>query len=99
MKSLTVNQLTIKITELTKKVTELESRLDALKSRDRGPASTRQMTEKDAERVIHGDLKDVSHMKAAKELSLSYGQVYSARGGYTFKSVAERTISERLEKV
>lgn len=49
--------------------------------------SLRTMTEDDAKRVVHGDLKDVSHGQAASALGLSYGQVYSARGGYTFKHV------------
>jgi hypothetical protein len=55
--------------------------------RDRGPTSTREMTEDDARRIMITDLKDASHRKAAEELGLSYGQVYSARNGYTFKGV------------
>lgn len=55
--------------------------------RDRGPESTREMTEDDARRVLLGDLKDKSHKDAATELGLSYGQVYSARKGFTFKYV------------
>lgn len=49
--------------------------------------SERSMTDTDAKRVMYGDLKDQSHGNAAKVLGLSYGQVYSARGGYTFKHV------------
>lgn len=45
------------------------------------------MTDEDARRVIFGDLKDVSYKAAADELGLSYGQVYSARKGYTFKPI------------
>jgi hypothetical protein len=45
------------------------------------------MTEEDARRVLMGDLKDESHKAAAEKLGLSYGQVYSCRGGYTFKAV------------
>ncbi len=44
------------------------------------------MTEADAKRVISGDLKDMKHGKAAEALGLSYGQVYSARKGFTFKT-------------
>ena len=97
MKTLTTAELTKVVSELTKKVTDLEERLSALKTRDRGPASTRAMTEKDAERIILGDLKDVSHKKAAEKLGLSYGQIYSARGGYTFKHIVDRARSERIE--
>lgn len=53
----------------------------------RGPKSTRQMTEDDAKRIMLGDLKDKSHKEAADTLGLSYGQIYSARGGFTFKEI------------
>jgi hypothetical protein len=53
----------------------------------KGPKSTREMTEDDARRVVHGDLKEVAIRKAAEVLGLSYGQVYSAKGGYTFKGI------------
>ena len=56
-------------------------------TRNRGPESTREMTVEDAKRIMLGDLKDKSHKDCATELGLSYGQVYSARGGYTFKEV------------
>ena len=52
----------------------------------RGPKSTRSMTEADAKRIMVGDLKDKSIKECLTELGLSYGQVYSARGGYTFKT-------------
>ncbi len=55
--------------------------------RDRGPESTREMTEDDARRLLLGDLAAKNHKEAAKELGLSYGQVYSARKGFTFKSI------------
>lgn len=57
--------------------------------RDRGPTSQREMTEADAKRVISGDLKDAKNGKAAEALGLSYGQVYSARKGFTFKTAAK----------
>ena len=58
--------------------------------RDRGPASQHEMTESDATRVILGDLKDAKHGKAAEALGLSYGQVYSARKGFTFKAIYQQ---------
>ena len=82
---------------VAEKVNELIERINALSKlphannsahgRDRGPKSTRVMTEDDAKRIMLGDLVDMSHKDAAEELGLSYGQVYSARFGYTFKSV------------
>lgn len=67
------------------KVNELVARANT--KRDRGPDSTRTMTEDDAKRIMLGDLKDMSHTKAAEALGLSYGQVYSARKGFTFKPI------------
>ena len=45
------------------------------------------MTENDARRVVFGDLANVPVKDAAEKLGLSYGQVYSAKNGYTFKTV------------
>jgi hypothetical protein len=49
--------------------------------------SDREMTDDDAKRILNGDLKDLKHNDAAKKLGLSYGQIYSARGEYTFRHV------------
>ncbi len=78
------------IQELQTKVVELEARiakLEAVQPRDRGPKSETTMTEAHAFRVKFGDLKDMKPKDAAETLKLSYGQVFSARGGYTFKQV------------
>jgi hypothetical protein len=73
--------------ELIEKVNEVISKVNSIKVRDRGPKSERSMTDEDAARCKFGDLKDKSHKEAAKVLGLSYGQIYSARGGYTFNHV------------
>ena len=87
-KNETIATLTTRMTHLESTIAELTERLDAMpKARDRGPDSTRQMTDEDAYEVCYGDLKDMSHKLAAKECGLSYAQVYSARGQYTFKHV------------
>lgn len=57
----------------------------------RGPKTERPMTEADAYRVRFGDHKDMNHKEAAAALGLSYGQVFSCRGGYTFKQVKDKT--------
>lgn len=72
-----------KINEIILKINEPK----VTKVRDRGPDSERDMTEDDARRISLGDLKDKSHKEAAKELGLSYGQIYSARKGFTFKTI------------
>ena len=75
--------------EIAKKINELVEKVNSIKVRDRGPKSTRTMTDEDALRVKFGDLKDKGHMAAAKELGLSYGQIYSCRCGYTFNHVKD----------
>lgn len=76
------------IAEVAAKLNEV---IDALNSqsapRDRGPKAERTMTDEDARRVIFGDMKEVGHKEAAEKLGLSYGQVYSARKGFTFKPI------------
>lgn len=80
---LTVAEVAMKLNEVIKALNELGD----VKPRDRGPKSERTMTDDDARKVLMGDLKDTSHNDAAKELGLSYGQVYSARKGFTFKNI------------
>lgn len=56
--------------------------------RKRGPKTERAMTDADAWMVKFGPLKKpVGHKEAAEKLGLSYGQVFSCRGSYTFKGV------------
>lgn len=88
----------------------LEERIDAIDGKfkekikegnGRGPLSTREMNEDDARRIMLGDLKDKSHKDCAQELGLSYGQIYSARGGYTFKGIyaeREKALKEKAQK-
>lgn len=98
-----IKELEVIIEALAAKVEELEAKVattSGLKPRDRGPESTRDMTDDDARKVIYGELKDMKHKDAAKVLGLSYGQVYSARGVYTFKNIhAEaKKLAEESEK-
>lgn len=82
------DKLSLKL--LADKINQIIDRLQdagTTTTRDRGPKSEKEMTEDDARRISLGDMKDESHMECAKKLGLSYGQVYSARKGYTFKSI------------
>lgn len=56
-------------------------------TRDRGPVSERTMTDDDARKALLGELSAASHKDAAQKLGLSYGQIYSARKGFTFKAI------------
>lgn len=90
MNAIELIDLSQKVTpqQLAEKLNEVITALNELNSpRDRGPKSERTMTDEDARRVISGDLKDVSHKAAAETLGLSYGQIYSARKGFTFKPI------------
>ena len=71
---------------LDARLTAIEARLAQPITTGRGPISTRPMTEDDARRIMVGDLKDTTIKACATTMGLSYGQVYSARNGYTFKS-------------
>lgn len=55
--------------------------------RNKSSSTKRDMTSADALRVMTGDLKDLSHKDAAERAGLTYAQVYSARGEFTFKHV------------
>lgn len=79
----TVAELQTRVAQLETQVTELS------KPRDRGPKSSGEMTEEHAFRVKFGDMKSTAHKAAAEALGLSYGQIFSCRGGYTFKQVKE----------
>lgn len=82
--------------EIISKINEIIEVLNMLSApRDRGPKAERTMTDEDARRVIYGDLKDVSHKEAAKQLGLSYGQIYSARKGFTFKPIHKEAKSQK----
>ena len=93
----TLKDLQAQIDELKAMVLAQGAQIEELKSqssggRDRGPKSEGEMTEEHAVRVMLGDLRDKSHKEAALELKLSYGQIYSARKGYTFKKIYQRMI-------
>ena len=91
----TIASLTEKLNEIIEFVNANQAIANTSK-RDRGPASERAMTDEDALRILSGDLRDASHKSAAETLGLSYGQIYSARGGYTFKKV-HKQIREQAE--
>jgi hypothetical protein len=79
--AITLEMILARIDELVKKVDALE------KTGGRGSRqSQREMTDDDARQVL-GELSKMKHNDAADKLGLSYGQVYSARLGYTFKHI------------
>lgn len=81
-----------KLADVIAKINELVDHVNSQPARDRGPKSERTMTDDDARRVMLGDLKDRSHKECAEILNLSYGQIYSARKGFTFKPIYKEMI-------
>jgi hypothetical protein len=79
---------------LAEKINELVSKINSMSpaTRVRGPLSENSMTEEHARRIMLGDLKDASHKEAGETLKLSYGQIYSARKGFTFKAIYQEMI-------
>jgi hypothetical protein len=73
--------------ELHEMVIALQAQVEELKKKSQPNESTREMTDDDARKILFGDLKSVKHKDAAKELGLSYGQVYSCRLEFTFKHI------------
>lgn len=75
--------------EMVIAIIELQTQVKALM--EKAPTSTtpssKEMTVDDARSILIGDLKDASHKDAAAKLGLSYGQIYSCRGEFTFKQV------------
>jgi hypothetical protein len=49
--------------------------------------SDKEMSDDDARNVLNGELRSMKHKDAAQKLGLSYGQVYSCRGQFTFKHI------------
>ena len=85
-----IASLTLKINEMIMIINNIESS----PKRDRGPESQHKMSDEDARRIMLGDLKDTGHKQCAEILGLSYGQVYSARNGYTFKVIYQEMKKE-----
>lgn len=80
-------------------VREQNARIEALESKNQTSSTKREMTIEDAERVMIGDLRSKTHNEAAAELNLSYGQVYSARLGHTFKPVTVEMKKQDLKMI
>lgn len=88
------------LADLKHHVETVEAEVEALKSKSRGgPKSEKAMADVDAFRCKYGDLKAASHKEAAAALGLSYGQVFSCRGSYTFKHVRADWTPTVLDKV
>ena len=88
IKTMSAKELTEAVAALTATVADLQKKVEELQSsKTKSTASTRDMTDDDARRILTGDLATKSHKDAASELGLSYGQIYSCRLEFTFKNI------------
>jgi hypothetical protein len=77
-----------KLEELVAALTEqLEEVIAKVEGRNKSAPTKRNMTDADALNVLNGEQKGVNHKEAALAIGLTYAQVYSCRGGFTFKHV------------
>jgi hypothetical protein len=76
------------VPQLLIRIADLQTRIEALETVTK-PVSKEQkeMTDADALAIITGEHAKLTHNKAAQALGLSYGQVYSCRGEYTFRHI------------
>jgi len=89
----------VKMVEVSLEMFEgLVARVAALEEKLSKPkADSVEMTDEHAVRILSGDLADKKHKEAAEMLGLTYGQVYSARLGYTFKHIAKKLKDEGVK--
>jgi len=92
----TLNQ-NAKLADVIAKVNEIVEAMNAQPVRDRGPKSERTMTDDDARKCMVGEFKDKSHKECAELLQLSYGQIYSARKGFTFKPIYKEMMDSMVK--
>lgn len=89
VRSMTNKEMVVAILALQAQVEALSAKLEAKPAKSASTGNSVEMTDEHAQRVKFGDLKDEKHGKAAEALGLTYGQVYSARKGFTFKHIKE----------
>lgn len=93
VRTMTLKDLTVLVLELQSKIVKLEEQLQP-----KPKAEGIEMTDDHARRILNGDLKDKSHKDAAQILGLTYGQVYSCRGQYTFKHIWKELKAEGFNR-
>jgi hypothetical protein len=86
-----VSNLEVTLNEIMATVAALEARIVVLEEAAKpSNASQKEMTDDHALSILTGEFKDLKHNEAAKKLGLSYGQIYSCRGEYTFRHIHKK---------
>jgi hypothetical protein len=97
-------ETTIKMTptllaQMLDTIRELNDRVEALESKNQTSSTKREMTTDDATRILTGDLREKTHKECMAALNLTYGQVYSARIGATFKPVFKQMVTDGMKSL
>ena len=86
-----IASLNARCTSLEELVAALSAQLEEVtakvEGRNKSAPTKRNMTDADALNVLNGEMKALNHKEAALAIGLTYAQVYSCRGGFTFKHV------------
>jgi hypothetical protein len=88
----TVEELLIRIVALEQQLVTISAQLETLTKPNN--QSQKEMTDEHAYQILTGEYKDLKHNEAAQKLGLSYGQVYSCRGEYTFRHIHKKLMSQ-----
>lgn len=87
-----------KTMSVPEQLADLKARVLALEEAAKSTAkSEKEMTDDHARSVLTGEFKDLKHNEAAKKLGLSYGQVYSCRGEYTFRHIHKEMTEKGIK--
>lgn len=85
------------IQELLGRIAALEEQVTQLTSTPVRNTQQREMKDEDARMILTGEYSSLKHNEAAQKLGLSYGQVYSCRGEYTFRHIHKEMASKGIK--
>ena len=80
--------------EMVVEILALKAQVAELLAKSSPKTSDKEMTDDDARSVLTGDHASKKHKEAAAALGLTYGQVYSCRLGYTFKTIHKEVFTK-----
>jgi hypothetical protein len=93
-----IDELMALVQEIQASVKDISAKLDSAQATSaRGSRQSQRNMEDDDARKVLTDLADLDHNEAAKQLNLSYGQVYSCRLGYTFKHIRQDLQKNKVQ--
>lgn len=85
------------VQDLLARIASLEEQVSQLTSTPVRNTQQREMTDEDAKKILTGEFAALKHNEAAQKLGLSYGQVYSCRGEYTFRHIHKKMQEQGIK--